>query len=130
MLLRTQNGDVILVIYPLATSDGLGDRLIVVRLPAEARDYFALLRSVQTGSGDHPALYSMDNGGSLPGVKRSGSEADHSPPSSAEMKNVWSYTSILNISLHGVHRDNFTVFISFRPTKIPVPPKCDVERRF
>jgi hypothetical protein len=28
-----------------------------------------------------------------PGVKRSGREADHSPPSSAEVKNVWSYTS-------------------------------------
>jgi hypothetical protein len=28
-------------------------------------------------------------------VKRPGREADHSPPSSAEVKNVWSYTSIL-----------------------------------
>jgi hypothetical protein len=26
------------------------------------------------------------------GVKRSGREADHSPPSSAEVKNAWSYT--------------------------------------
>jgi hypothetical protein len=32
--------------------------------------------------------------GALPMVvKRSGSEADHSPPSSAEVKNTWSYTS-------------------------------------
>jgi hypothetical protein len=29
------------------------------------------------------------------GVKRPGREADHSPPSSAEVKNAWSYTSIL-----------------------------------
>jgi len=28
-----------------------------------------------------------------PGVKRLGSEAEHSPPSSAEIKNAWSYTS-------------------------------------
>jgi hypothetical protein len=27
------------------------------------------------------------------GVKRPGGEADHSPPSSAEAKNAWSYTS-------------------------------------
>jgi hypothetical protein len=28
------------------------------------------------------------------GVKRPGREADHSPPSSAEVKNTWSYTSV------------------------------------
>jgi hypothetical protein len=28
------------------------------------------------------------------GVKRSGREADHSPPSSADVKNAWSYTSV------------------------------------
>jgi hypothetical protein len=28
------------------------------------------------------------------GVKRSGREADHSPPASAEVKNAWSYTSV------------------------------------
>jgi hypothetical protein len=36
------------------------------------------------------------------GVKRPGSEADHSPPSSAEVKNAWSYTSTPPIRLHGV----------------------------
>jgi hypothetical protein len=35
-------------------------------------------------------------------VKRSGREADHSPPSSAEVKNAWSYTSTPPIRLHGV----------------------------
>jgi len=29
----------------------------------------------------------------LPGVKRPGREADHSTPSSAEVKNAWRYTS-------------------------------------
>jgi hypothetical protein len=35
-------------------------------------------------------------------VKGPGREADHSPPSSAEVKNAWSYTSIPAIHLHGV----------------------------
>jgi hypothetical protein len=28
------------------------------------------------------------------GIKRPGRQADHSPPSSAEIKNAWSYTSV------------------------------------
>jgi len=36
------------------------------------------------------------------GAKRPGRVADHSPPSSAEVKNVWSYTSALSIRLHGM----------------------------
>jgi hypothetical protein len=36
------------------------------------------------------------------GLKRPGREADHSPPSSAEVKNAWSYTSTPPICLHGV----------------------------
>jgi hypothetical protein len=36
------------------------------------------------------------------GVKRPGRETDHSPPSSAEVKNAWSYTSTPPIRLHGV----------------------------
>jgi hypothetical protein len=35
----------------------------------------------------HPASYSMGVGGFPPGVQRPGREADHSPPSSAEVKN-------------------------------------------
>jgi len=59
------------------------------------------------------------------GVKRPGREADHSPPSSAEVKSVWSYDSIpsIHFQLNDVllswecvfmvwylvkHRDNFT----------------------
>jgi hypothetical protein len=34
--------------------------------------------------------------------KRSEHEADHSPPSSAEVKNAWSYASTFPISLQGV----------------------------
>jgi hypothetical protein len=36
------------------------------------------------------------------GIKRPGCEADHTPPSSAEVKNAWSYTSTLPVRLHGV----------------------------
>jgi hypothetical protein len=36
------------------------------------------------------------------GAKRPGREADHSPPSSAEVKNAWSYTSTPPLHLHGV----------------------------
>jgi hypothetical protein len=35
------------------------------------------------------------------GLKRSGSEADHSPPSSTEVRNVWSYTFTLPTRLSG-----------------------------
>jgi len=35
-------------------------------------------------------------------VKRLGCEDDHSPPSSAKVKNVWSYNSIPPIHLHGM----------------------------
>jgi hypothetical protein len=38
----------------------------------------------------------------VPGVQRTGRESDHSPPSSAEVKNALSYTSAPAIRLHGV----------------------------
>jgi hypothetical protein len=49
------------------------------------------------------------------GVKRPGREADHSTPSSAEVKNAWSYTStppyvfVAWCSLK--HRDNFLLYL-------------------
>jgi len=36
------------------------------------------------------------------GVKKLGCEADHSPPPSAEVKNVWSYISTPPVCLHGI----------------------------
>jgi hypothetical protein len=38
----------------------------------------------------------------IPGLKRPGREADHTPPSSAEVKNAWSYTSAPPLRPHGV----------------------------
>jgi hypothetical protein len=57
---------------------------------------------VQTGSGTHPASYPMGTRGSFPGVKRPGREADHSPLSSAEIKNTLNYTSTPPIRLQSV----------------------------
>jgi hypothetical protein len=42
---------------------------------------------------------------SFPGVKRPGREVNHLPPSSAEVKNVWSHTSTPPICLHGLDRE-------------------------
>jgi hypothetical protein len=50
---------------------------------------------VKTGSGAHPAFYPVGTRDSFPGGKALGLEADHSSPSSAEVKNVFSYISIL-----------------------------------
>jgi hypothetical protein len=49
---------------------------------------FSLHHRVQNNSGAHPASYPMGTRGSFPGVKRPGREADHSPPSTAEVKKM------------------------------------------
>jgi hypothetical protein len=65
---------------------GLDDRAIEVRFPTGA-GYFYSCPCVQTGSGAHPASYPMGTGGPFPGGKAwLGRDADHSPPSSAEVK--------------------------------------------
>jgi hypothetical protein len=66
---------------------GLDDRAIGVQSPAGAKDFSSNL-CVQTGSGAHPASCPMGTGGPFPGGKaRPGRDADHSPPSSAEVMN-------------------------------------------
>jgi hypothetical protein len=70
-----------------------------VRFPAGAGNFF-LHHRVQNGSGAHLAPYPI--GVLSLGVKWPGREVDHSPPSSAEVKNAWSYTSTLLIHLQGV----------------------------
>jgi hypothetical protein len=59
----------------------------VVRSPTEAEDFSSSL-CVQTGAGAHPASCPVGTGDPFPGGKaRPGRDADHSPPSSAEVKN-------------------------------------------
>jgi hypothetical protein len=48
---------------------------------------------VHTGCGVHPTSYTRGTGGSFPGVKRPGREADHSPPTSAKVKKMCIYTT-------------------------------------
>jgi hypothetical protein len=58
-----------------------------VRSPTKTEDFSSSL-CVQTGSGAHPASCTMGTGDPFPGGKaRPGRDADHSPPSSAEVKN-------------------------------------------
>jgi hypothetical protein len=52
---------------------------------------FSILHSVQT-----------DPGALSRRVKRPGREAEHSPLSSVQVKNAWSYTFTRSIRLHGV----------------------------
>jgi hypothetical protein len=54
---------------------------------------FSLLHVVQTGSGVHQTSYAVGTGDLSPGVKQPVREADHSPPTSAEVKKTWVYTS-------------------------------------
>jgi hypothetical protein len=61
-----------------------------------------LMLCIDTSSGAVVMLNSTIIGLYLPlGVKRPGREADHSPPSSAEV-NEWSYTSTPPVRLHGL----------------------------
>jgi hypothetical protein len=63
----------------------LDDRGSGVQFPAGAGS-FSLHHRVRNGSGAHLASYPMGIRVSSLGVKRLGREADHSPPSSAEVK--------------------------------------------
>jgi hypothetical protein len=59
-----------------------------------------------------PLSKGMEGGALSPEVKRSGRESDHSPPSSAEVKNAWSYTSTPQYAFMAYYlvknRDNLT----------------------
>jgi hypothetical protein len=66
-----------------------------VRVPAGAGN-FSLPHRVQTGSAAHPTSYPMGTRGSFPGGKAAGGEADHSPPSSVEVKKCGAITPLPN----------------------------------
>jgi hypothetical protein len=60
---------------------------LVLNMYTAAED-FSSSPCIQTSSGAHPASYPMGIWGSFPGGKaRPGRDADHSPPSSAKVKN-------------------------------------------
>jgi hypothetical protein len=62
-----------------------------------------------------PSLLSNGYKGFFPWGKAAGDEADHSPPSSAVVKNEWSYTSTPQYVFMAwclvKHRDNFTFYL-------------------
>jgi hypothetical protein len=75
----------------IATSYGLDDRGVGVRVPVgsiifSSPDRPDRLRCTQPPIQWVPGAFS-------PGVKRPGREVDHSPPTSAEVKKMWFYTS-------------------------------------
>jgi hypothetical protein len=66
---------------------GLDDRRLGLDPWQRQNDFFSNL-CIQTDSGAHPASWPMGTGGPFPGAKaRPGRDADHSPPSSAEVMN-------------------------------------------
>jgi hypothetical protein len=79
-----------------------GSVLIGVRIYEGARHF-----AIQTGSGTHPAHYSMRTGVLSREVHQTGRDVDQTPPSSAEVKTEWSCTTTSPLSLHGVDRSNF-----------------------
>jgi hypothetical protein len=85
----------------IVTCYGLDDQGSRVRFPAGVGNFY-LRHRVRTATGPTqspmkwvPAALSLR-------IKRSGCEADHSRPASAEVKNAWSYSSTPTICLHGV----------------------------
>jgi len=83
----------------------------VTTLRAE-RPGFDSCSDSDSGSGTHSASIQWVPGAISQGVKRSEREADHPPPSSAEVKNAWSYTSavphVFMLWCFAKHRANFT----------------------
>jgi hypothetical protein len=80
---------------------------------------FSLHHHIQNSSGAHPASFPVGTRVLSLGIKRLGREADHSPPSSAKVKEcVELYFHSPNMpSWHGAqlkkHRDNFTFYLYF-----------------
>jgi hypothetical protein len=69
------------------------DLLKCFRILARARD-FSFLQNFQTGPGAPPRIRFNGCRGLFSGVKRPEGDSDRSSPSSAEVKNEWSYTYI------------------------------------
>jgi hypothetical protein len=93
----------------IALSYGLDDRDSRVRFPAGAGN-FSLHHRLQNGSGAHPASYPMGTRGSFP-VR----EADHSPPSSAEVKEC------VKLYLHSSNTPSWRGAYLSTGTPLPLP---------
>jgi hypothetical protein len=77
----------------IETGYGLNDQGVGVKSPGAGKNFhFSMSSKPALGPTQPPIQW-------VPGVKRPGREADHSPPTSAEVKKTWIYTST---RLHGV----------------------------
>jgi hypothetical protein len=114
----------------IALGYGLGDWGSRVRFPAGAGN-FSLHHRVQNNSGAHSASYPMGTRVSFPVVKRPERETDHSPPSSVEVKNAWSYTSTSQYVFMAwclvKHKDNFTFYLLPNRSVEDIPTGVRVE---
>jgi hypothetical protein len=76
----------------IATGYGLDDRGVGVRVPVASRILVSPYRPDRLSG--PPTSYPMDTGGLFPpGVKRQRREADHSLPTSSEVRKTWIYIS-------------------------------------
>jgi hypothetical protein len=75
----------------IVTGYGLDNRGVGVLVPIGKE--FSILHVAQAESGAHPASYPMGIEGSFLVVKQPEREADHSPPTNAEVKKSCIYTS-------------------------------------
>jgi hypothetical protein len=110
MLTRSISGSRDIVVG-IATGFGLDHREVGVRVPVGLRIFIS--PSPPDRLWGHPTSYTMGTWSSFPGVKRPGREADHSPPTSAEVKKMWTLQPLTHkpswASAYLVkHRDNFT----------------------
>jgi hypothetical protein len=91
---------------------GLEDRGSTVRFPAGMGIFLFTTVSRTALRPTQPPIQWVQGDHSL-GVKRPRREADHSPPSSARIKNAWNYTSTAQYFFMAwclvKYRDNFTV---------------------
>jgi hypothetical protein len=73
-----------------------------VRFPVKARVFLLTTVSRSALGPNHPPSQWVSGNLTRGGGERSVNEADHSPPSNAQFKNVRSYIFTLPIRLHGV----------------------------
>jgi hypothetical protein len=76
----------------IATSYELDDRGVRVSDPVRVKNFLFSKSPTLALSSSQPPIQWVP-GALSPGVKQPGHEVDHSPPTSAELKKMWIYTS-------------------------------------
>jgi hypothetical protein len=81
----------------------------------------SVLKMYGSALGPTPPMIQWVLESSFPGLQQPRCEAGHSRPSSAKVKNEWSYNSTAPIILSGVSRDNLTPLLRATPTMHRTP---------